>query len=101
MPHTKSIQREVTVKVTENKHLIMGYAFLFLVFMGVMTAVYYWEYKGRGIVDRPVDAFVGSGEQIPTNSDCIPDKITARHKSTGEIREFPSRCNVSENWEIR
>jgi hypothetical protein len=46
-----------------NKHLIMGYLFLALVFAGAIGAVYYWETKVKNSNAAGL-GMVESGEQI-------------------------------------
>jgi hypothetical protein len=91
-------------KASENRHLIMGYLFLGLVFMGAISSVYYWENKtkGMGVAQQSADRHVESGEQIPTvnGATCELKTVTAKHRKTGELRDFPSVCHVTENWTI-
>ncbi|MBX4188017.1 MAG: hypothetical protein KW793_02675 [Candidatus Doudnabacteria bacterium] len=87
-------------KENEAKHLLMGYLFLAIVFMGAISSVYYWENKTKYASATPsADRYVESGEQIPTTA-CDLKTVKARQKATGEIREFASPCHVTQNWEI-
>lgn len=89
-----------------NKHLLMGYLFLALVFLGAVSAVYYWEDKNKasGSQQSSIQKEVGSGEksnQTTSGTVCAQVITMARQKQTGEIREFPSECHVvTEYWEV-
>ncbi|HYC79624.1 MAG TPA: hypothetical protein VEC17_01200 [Candidatus Binatia bacterium] len=101
------LHREVFNKAQQNKHIIMGYVFLSLVFMGAISSVYYWENKtkARSVIHSPY-GHVESGEQEETpvvteeGKMCAQVVTYARHKNSGEVRPFPTPCHVVENWEI-
>lgn len=80
----------------------MGYVFLALVFLGAVSSVYYWEYKAkvRAAHEQSGVKHVESGEQVPevNGAACESTPVTARQKQTGELREFPTPCHVSEEW---
>lgn len=100
----RHIQKEVVDKPNPYIHLIMGYVFLGLVFLGAISSVYYWEYKakaGTSYVQNVAPKHVESGEQVPdipgtACEDNSPAK--ARHKETGEVREFPTPCHADKDW---
>lgn len=88
-----------------NKHLIMGYVFLALVFMGSVSSVYYWEHKVKVRAEQNGHNIgtVESGEQsLDANLPCSAEPVKAKQKITGEVREFENSCVVnSEWWEIQ
>ena len=102
--NSKKIRGEAELSLHVSKHLLMGYLFLGLVFLGAVSSVYYWEFKakagGNGNVTAPKQ--VESGEQSPNGTVLCAQVVTqARHKQSGEIRDFPTPCHVnSDNWEI-
>jgi hypothetical protein len=66
-PNVRQIPKELLDKAKDNKHLLMGYLFLALVFLGVLCSLYYWEYKAK--VSKPdgyinIPKHVESGEKI-------------------------------------
>lgn len=83
-------------------HLVMGYVFLGLVFLGAISSVYYWEYKAkvRASDGTATIKHVGSGEQIPEveGAACQSNPTMARQKTTGELREFPTVCHIDKEW---
>jgi hypothetical protein len=96
---------KTTRHIQANMHLIMGYVFLGLVFMGAISSVYYWEYKAKvSAAERSMMVkHVESGEQSPEVQGVTCDNALTRAKQreTGEVREFPSPCHVDlEWWEI-
>lgn len=92
---------EITIKALFNKHLLMGYLFLGLVFAGAISAVYYWDEKNSANAAQNQLKQVGSGEKTPQQGMiCIQVITKARHKITGEVRDFPTPCHVTEDWEI-
>jgi hypothetical protein len=115
LPHSRKIARkperyargEDITKLSDTKHLFVGYVFLGLVFLGAISSVYYWEYKANATSSSSMNASrqVESGEQSPqtpavNGSACELTPVQARQKQTGEIREFPSACHVVDTWEI-
>jgi hypothetical protein len=100
-----NLHREVFHKAQQNKHLLMGYLFLSLVFVGAVSSVYYWENKTKvtSALNAPI-GHVGSGEQETKNQNgmvCAQVITYAKQKNTGEIRQFPSPCHVTDdNWQI-
>ncbi len=105
LPNAKNLQREVITKAGETKHLIMGYLFLAIVFMGAVSSVYYWENKTKyssAAATQVGERQVESGEQVPAavqGQTCKLEVVTAQHKKTGELRDFPSPCHINEYWE--
>jgi hypothetical protein len=98
----RHIHREVVDKASANMHLIMGYVFLGLVFLGALSSVYYWEYKAKvKAANQPaVIKHVESGEQVPevNGAACELNPVMARQRDTGELREFPTVCHVDQDW---
>lgn len=80
----------------------MGYFFLALVFLGAISAVYYWDYKNQTAQAVADDArHVESGENIQTNNlTCDGKWVIAQNPQTGETKEFSSACYVLPPWEI-
>ncbi|HYE22421.1 MAG TPA: hypothetical protein VD998_02405 [Verrucomicrobiae bacterium] len=79
--------------VLEKRHLY-GFVFLFVVFGGLIFIIYNWQY-GR------TNPAVGSGENESKYDTgvCIQVITPARNPFTGEIKEFPTPCDVPEGWE--
>jgi hypothetical protein len=98
----RQVRRPAVDKTNPYMHLLMGYVFLALVFLGAISSVYYWEYKAKvRASDGPaVIKHVGSGEQVPDveGAACGQSVAMARQRQTGEIREFPTACHVDEEW---
>jgi hypothetical protein len=105
----QNFHRHAVEKVRVNKHILLGYVFLFLVFMGAISSVYYWENKeqaARTAESMTLPRNVGSGEQAtdPSDSDlvvCAQVITSAFNPRTGEIREYPTPCDVPEGWQQR
>jgi hypothetical protein len=98
----RQIRRPAVDKTNPYVHLLMGYVFLALVFLGAISSVYYWEYKAkvRAPEGPALIKHVGSGEQVPDveGAACEEKVILARQKQTGEVREFPTTCHVDKEW---
>lgn len=87
MPQTPD---EVNNKFSFNKHLLVGYLFLGLVFAGAVSSVYYWESKQQSaVVNTGTLRHVGSGEQvldteaIKSNCDSTPALGSAECEPAG------------------
>lgn len=63
-------------------HYLWGYAFLAFAFLLAVAFIYQLEYSG------PEEARV-----------CIQVITSARNPETGEVKEFPTPCDVPEGWE--
>jgi hypothetical protein len=98
----RQVRRPAVDKINPHMHLIMGYVFLALVFLGAISSVYYWEYKAKVNASNTsaIIKHVGSGEQVPQveGAACRDDVTMARQRQTGEVREFPTPCHVDEEW---
>jgi hypothetical protein len=104
-PSAKNHRRETASERAVNRHIIMGYVFLTVIFLGVVSAVYYWQYKAQNNPDSTMGGIrhVSSGEQQNPSVNgvsCELKTTMAKHKQTGEVRDFPSACHVGNNWEI-
>jgi hypothetical protein len=66
-----------------SRHHLWGYAFLVLAFLLAVALLYQFEY-GR----RPVE-----------NQVCIQVVTKAFNPKTGEVKEFPTPCDVPEGWQ--
>jgi hypothetical protein len=63
------------------RHHMWGYAFLFLSFLLVVALVYQMKYR---VEEQP--------------RVCIQVIATARNNQTGEVRDFPTPCDVPAGW---
>jgi|GEM_PF-1315136 len=99
-----NLHKDIVDKARDNKHLIVGYLFLALVFVAAISSVYYWEYKAestRAAQQLLLPRDVGSGVQAPPDSAMCAQVITkGRNRLTGEIREFATPCEVEGDWEF-
>lgn len=115
-------------------HYIWGYAFLVLAFLLAIAFIYQMEFGRKPkesriciqVVTSAVNKETGEVKDFPTPCDvpegwevranqpttnpdgsgsqndtqlCIQVVVSARHKVTGEIREFPTPCHVTDEWE--
>lgn len=97
----RQVRRPAVQKTNPHVHLIMGYVFLALVFLGAVSSVYYWEYKAKVSASNAASIkHVGSGEQVPDVDGvaCEQNPTMARQKKSGELREFPTPCHVDKEW---
>lgn len=101
-PNNENIHKGAFHHIKVNKHLLMGYFFLALVFLGAISAVYYWDYKNQNAAAAPDESrHVGSGENVQTNGqECDGKFVLAQNPQTGETREFTSACYVLPPWQI-
>lgn len=100
-PQNRPVDSGLVENSRFNKHIIMGYVFLALVFMGAVSSVYYWEHKAKISANNNSlnMGVVESGEQsIDAPGMCAQMVVKAREKNTGEIREFPTLCDVNTDW---
>ena len=76
------------VQLTENKtnwfsrHHMWGYAFLALAFLMAIAFIYQMKY-GRTAQETQI---------------CIQVITPARNPQTGEVKEFPTPCDVPDGW---
>jgi hypothetical protein len=104
-PSIQNLHKQTVHKAMINKHLLMGYLFLALVFLGAISSVYYWQSKdaaARQAELLSMPRHVGSGEQeTGDNSAFCAQVITpAKNNLTGEIRNFPTPCDVPKDWQV-
>lgn len=99
--NSQDFHKGILENIGINKHLLMGYLFLGLIFLGVVSAVYYWQYKNQMMIaEGDAARHVGSGEQVQTNGEpCRPGVVLAMNKLNSETREFSSICYVIPPWE--
>lgn len=67
-----------------SKQRLWGYAFLVLAFLLAIAFIYQMEY----------------GRKPKENRICIQVVTPARNQETGEVRNFPTPCDVPEGWEV-
>lgn len=70
------------------RNKILGYVFLGLVFAAVAAGVYWYEYVSGNKGNN------GNNREI-----CIQVVTRARNLQTGEEKDFPTPCDVPDEWE--
>jgi hypothetical protein len=91
IPHHESFGRHWF-----NHHQYIFWAILFLFFASVLSVVYWWQTDNLRI-ELP-------GTSINQNSNlnsgmCVAVIARARNPQTGEVRTFPTPCDVPAGWE--
>lgn len=66
-----------------SKHHLVGYLVLAMLFIAAVGFIYKWQY----------------GQPAQNSQICIQVITTAKNPQTGEIKEFPTPCDVPEGWE--
>lgn len=77
-----------------SRHRIWGYVFLVLIFAVVVAGVYWIENRN----DR--DNRSDKDNKNNMSGVCIQVVTPARNPQTGEVKEFPTPCDVPEGWEV-
>lgn len=73
-----------------SRHMLLGYGFLILIFAGAVWAGYELKYGGK----RNQESGIKNQGEI-----CIQVIQRARNPQTGEVKDFPTPCDVPEGWE--
>ncbi len=66
------------------RHHLWGYAFLLLALISAITLIYQLQYNSKKKTEGMF---------------CIQVVTSAKNKVTGEIRDFPTPCDVPKGWE--
>ncbi len=74
----------------EKRHLY-GFVFLLVVFGMLISLIYNWQY---GKTNSQSSSKIKDDNVII----CLQVITTARNKVTGEIKDFPTPCNIPPGW---
>jgi hypothetical protein len=74
------------------RHHIYGFFFLLIIFGGLILVIYDWQYGRSQTVN---DQQIGSG----SGQVCIQMIAKARNIKTGDIKDFPTPCDIPSGWE--
>ncbi len=81
-----------------NRHHYLASSILVLFLLAILSVVFWWQMDNFKI-ELPAITHNNQNQNNGNPSACIQVIAWARHGQTGEIRRFPTPCDVPESWE--